>query len=115
MKFKCEICGKTHDTITERAACETACAKKMEAENAAKQEAINRKRKEELRKQISDSIQVTEHLVEDYEHEFGTVPNLSKTFRDFPVATPITIASHDTAPDTLLSPTFPSLFRWLFG
>lgn len=105
--FKCEICGKEYKTITERAACETACAKKMEAENAAKQEAINRKREEELRKQITDSITVTEHLVEDYEAEFGTVPNVGKFYYE--------VKKSDFDVPTSGGNIRPSLWSWLLN
>lgn len=114
MKFKCEICGKTYDTIEERAACEMACAKKKKAAAEAAVKEAQDKEKKALREKITSSIAVTDALVKEYESKFGAVPNLSKTFRDFPVAKPITIASHDTEPDTLLTPTLPSLFRWLF-
>lgn len=80
--FKCEICGKEYKTVAERAACEAACLKKLEADQAAKKAEEAKAREAKMKQEIYDSIDKTEKLVNGYEEEFGSVPNLAKIFYD---------------------------------
>lgn len=102
--YKCEICGKEYKSIAERAACEAACSKKLEAEKAAERAKAASAREEEMRKRIHDSIENTEKLVKNYEDEFGSVPNLAKIFYE--------VGSKPTGARPSLRP---SLWSWLLN
>ena len=75
--YKCEICEKEHPSITERAQCELACAKRIE--EAAKKAADARKkeeqnaRKAELEAAINHAKELFAAYIEDYRSfEFST-------------------------------------------
>lgn len=68
--YKCEICEKEHPSITERAQCELACAKRIE--EAAKKAAEAKKKEEQnaRKAELEEAIQHAQDLfaayIEDY-------------------------------------------------
>lgn len=75
--YKCEICGKEHSNITDRAKCELDCAKRIEAEAKkaaeAKKMAEQKVRKEEVEKAINHAKELLVAYINDYKsYEFST-------------------------------------------
>lgn len=71
MSYKCEICGKTYETVRGRAACEEQCLKKQKKS----EEELLAKRKqqdmEDAMKDIQASIDKTDTLLKQYKTRFG--------------------------------------------
>ena len=70
--YKCAICGKTHESIEQRAKCEMTCLEKMKeaeakaaAEKKAKEQAI---RKQEVDDAFDFAYKLKKKYIEDYGH-----------------------------------------------
>lgn len=70
-QYKCAICDKIYDSITERMHCEAACLKKQEEET---KRAVEAKMKEEQIARYEEVSQAYEHandLFKKYMHDYG--------------------------------------------
>lgn len=71
MSYKCEICGKTYDTVSGRAACEARCLKEQKEANEKMLAQREQQEKEDARKEIDASIDATTKLLKKYKERFG--------------------------------------------
>ena len=79
--YQCEICGKTYDTVAERAACEAKCVREQKrAEEKRKAEVMEQERTSAL-EEITNSIKETDRLVKAFQEKFKETPNLARTYR----------------------------------
>lgn len=80
MAYKCALCGKSYDTVSERIACESACLAKAEKDAAAKKKADQDKIKKELMSKITAKIDETTELINTYKEVAGEEPELTTTY-----------------------------------
>ena len=87
--FKCAICGKLYETISDRNICETKCLKeRAAAEEALKKEKLEKEkaaRKEEIEKKYAELNEMIKLYVKDYgkisfNRSVSDYPTLSKLF-----------------------------------
>ena len=79
--YFCGICGKPHNTIQERNACETKCIKEKEQEEAALKRQMLDKEKQKRKDEIDIKCQEIEDLIHNYVKDYGAI-NLSNSFSD---------------------------------
>lgn len=69
--YQCGICGKSYDSVLQRAKCELACAERIE-EEARKAAEAKKKEEQKLRKEAVDEAFVNLHrLITEYVKDYG--------------------------------------------
>ena len=68
--YKCEICGKEHSNITDRAKCELDCAKRIE-EDAKKAAEAKKKEEQEIRRtEVEQAVNHAKKLLMAYINDY---------------------------------------------
>ena len=88
-QYRCEICGKAYDSISERANCELACFTKIQEEAKAAAEAKYQKEKDgrfaEASAALDNALALVNKCVEDYGSfkYTGTIKDMDLVNMDF--------------------------------
>ena len=70
--YKCEVCGKEHSNITDRAKCELNCAKRIEEEARKVAEAKKKAEKDVRRAEVECAINNARKLLTAYIKDYNT-------------------------------------------
>ena len=71
-QYRCEICGKAYDSISERANCELACFTKIQEEEKAAAKAKMQAEKEARQQEVSAALDNAYALVGKYVEDYGS-------------------------------------------
>lgn len=69
--YKCEICGKEHRSIMDRAKCELDCAKRIEEEAKKAAEAKKKEEQKVREAEVNQAIDNTAKLLNQYITDYG--------------------------------------------
>ena len=84
--YVCGVCGKSHETIEERAECELSCVKKIKEEERKAAEAKKKAEKETRQQEVTAALDNAFALMNKFTEDYGTYKYNGKIKEDLNMA-----------------------------